>query len=381
MGKVEIYQAFVAGFPRRKFSAGLLVAFIDFLLELRSPELGIRGFVAFLDRYPRQETLANGGRANTLVVALPDKTTLSIRPFYNQVELYFRSQNGRFDYPSCAPHATQAWKDYENWLDGLCSMSKADMVQLRDDVCKYVLANLPDQRFNPATARNDPPIFEMVLSSFDMTAQRHEPTGAAYQGIVFGFLRADNPHLQIEVDKVRTGSKRLQRVGDIDGWDGARLAVTAEVKQFVLNEEAVDGLRGFFNETNRRGAIGMVAAIDFEGRARELIREAGLHPVSLANLIEIAGLWDPAKQRIATASLLYYAHHVEKNSTLQTRLNAFLERVNPSTSGGMPSKAGPDRRSAGDGNKAPSNEPKSAVKPKRRRPSAARPARKSSSRR
>jgi len=46
--------------------------------------------------------------------------------------------------------------------------------------------------------------------------------------MVFGFLRADNPHLQIEIDKVRTGSKRLQRVGDIDGWEGARLAISAE---------------------------------------------------------------------------------------------------------------------------------------------------------
>jgi hypothetical protein len=67
-----------------------------------------------------------------------------------------------------------------------------------------------------------------------MTAHKGELTGTSLQGIAFGFLRADNPHLQIEIDKVRTGSKRLQRIGDVDGWEGARLAISAEAKQFEI---------------------------------------------------------------------------------------------------------------------------------------------------
>jgi hypothetical protein len=31
-----------------------------------------------------------------------------LRPFYNEAERYFRAEKKRFDYPSCAPHATQA---------------------------------------------------------------------------------------------------------------------------------------------------------------------------------------------------------------------------------------------------------------------------------
>lgn len=330
----EIFREFAQGFARRKFSAGLLIAFIDFLRALDAPNLSVKSFQGFLGAYPRQERLSSGAMVNTLVVKRPDGSVTSIRPYYNQIELFFRSEKGRFDYPSCAPHATQAWKDYESWLDGLCSMSANDMLHLRNQVIEYVMSELPDQSFDPESVQKEPPLFEMLLSTFDLTAQRGEPTGAAYQGIVFGFLRADNPHLQIEVDKVRTGSKRLQRVGDIDGWDGKRLAVTAEVKQYVLLEDGVDGLRGFFNEANRRGAIGIVAALDFEGNAKALIKEAGIHPVAQADLLEMAGLWDPAKQKIATASLLYYAHHVEKNSGLQSRLAEFLasitvEQINP----------------------------------------------------
>ena len=37
----------------------------------------------------------------------------------------------------------------------------------------------------------------------------------------------------METDKVRMASKRLKRVGDIDCWKGARLAIWAEVKQYI----------------------------------------------------------------------------------------------------------------------------------------------------
>lgn len=91
-----------------------------------------------------------------------------------------------------------------------------------------MLSNLKSHAFDPSSVKIKPSLFQLLLEEFDLTAQKGEPTGAAFQGMVFGFLRADNPHLQIEIDKVRTGSKRLQRVGDIDGWEGARLAISAE---------------------------------------------------------------------------------------------------------------------------------------------------------
>lgn len=332
----DIYRSAVEGFGNRKFAAGLLVAFIDFLLDLDAPSLGSVGLTGFLDSYPRQELLKNGKRANTLVVARGDGSTVSIRPYYNKVELYFRSEHSRFDYPSCAPHATQAWRDYEEWLDGLCRMSRKELESLRVQVCRFVLDTLPDQSFDPESVKRHPPVFEMLLSGFELTSQGGEPTGAAFQGIVFGFLRADNPHLQVEVDKVRTGSKRLQRVGDIDGWDGARLAVTAEVKQYSLSEGNMEPLRGFFREANHRGAIGIVAALDFDEGARNLILDAGLHPVSQEDMLRIVGLWDPAKQDIAAASFLYYAHHVEKNSGLIKRLGDLLEGINVDAEPGEP---------------------------------------------
>lgn len=104
----ELYSQFCESFVRRKFVAGLLVAFIDFLAELGIPALQISSFDDFLTRFERQKRTAAGLRANTLIVSRGDGRTLSIRPFYNAAERYFRADKKRFDYPSCAPHATQA---------------------------------------------------------------------------------------------------------------------------------------------------------------------------------------------------------------------------------------------------------------------------------
>lgn len=323
----RLFDEFVAGFPARKFSAGLLIAFIDLYLDLEIPGAGVKGLDALLARFPRQATTAGGKRANTLIVARPDGSTISLRPYYNAIERFFRAEHQRFDYPSCAPHATQAWADYQPWLDALTTYSALQLRALRQRVAQYVLDTLKSQAFDPASVDVSPPQFRLLLDEFDMTAKTGEPTGAAFQGMVFGFLRADNPHLQVEIDKVRTGSKRLQRVGDIDGWEGERLAITAEVKQRELKIADVDDLAGFANACGRRGALGLVFALAFQGNARQVIDASGLKTLDVADMLRIVELWDPLKQRTAVASLVYYARHVEKNAALTDRIKGFLAAV------------------------------------------------------
>ena len=318
-----LFAEFVAGFPKRKFTAGLLVAFVDFYTDLDVPDAEMSSLADVLRQFPRQVTTAAGARANTLIVARPDGSTESLRPFYNAAERFFRAEHKRFDYPSCAPHATQAWADYTGWLDALAGYSAAELAELRQRVTGYVLDTLKSQAFDPASVAAEPPLFRAVLEGFDVTARKGEPTGAAFQGIAFGFLRADNPHLQVEIDKVRTGSKRLQRVGDIDCWEGARLAITAEVKQYAVKVDHVSDFEAFANEAGRRGALGIVAALGFEG-SRAPLEGMGLKTLDTADMLRIVELWDPLKQRTAVQSLVYYARHVEKNSTFAERVDAFL---------------------------------------------------------
>jgi hypothetical protein len=320
----DVFAEMASGFARRKFSAGLLVSFIDFLVALDVPNQEFDSFEAFLLRFPRQLRTGAGATANTLIVRRPDGRTLSLRPFYNSIERFYRSDQKRFDYPSAAPHATQAWVDYLRWLDSLVTFNLDELSELRSRVNQFVLETLKSQAFDPASIEVEPPLFRLLITGFDMTSQGSEPTGAPFQGIVFGFLRADNPHLQIEIDKVRTGSRRLQRVGDVDGWEGGRLAISAEVKQYKLSIDDTRDLEGFGNATGRQGALGVVAALGFGHGAREAIEALGLIPLEKGDMARIVELWDPVKQRTAVSSLIYYAKHVEKNSSLTDRIQSFI---------------------------------------------------------
>ncbi|MEH6437077.1 hypothetical protein [Massilia sp. DD77] len=321
----KIYAEFVGNFEGRKFSAGLLLAMIDFIKTLEVAGAKFKNFSEVLSEFPRQEKTSAGKRANTLIVRLKNGGTLSLRPFYNAAERLFRAEHKRFDYPSCAPHATQAWIDYIGWLDALTQINLEELDLLRVKVVSYVLDALKSQAFDPSTIKVDPPLFRLLLEGFSMRAEKGEPTGAAYQGIVFGFLRADNPHLQIEIEKVRTGSKRLQRVGDIDGWDGQRLAISAEVKQYELTVDALPDLEAFANATGQRGALGLIVALGFKEDCETEARLMGMLTLDIAGMKKIVELWDPLKQRTAISSFIYYANHIEKNSSLSARIQDFLK--------------------------------------------------------
>jgi hypothetical protein len=102
------------------------------------------------------------------------------------------------------------------------------------------------------------------------------------------------------------------------------LAISAEVKQSRLKLNDVPDLEGFANEIGRRGALGLVVALDFESDVRDAIEGLGLKALTADDLLKIVELWDPLKQRTAVASFVYYAKHVEKNASLAARIDAFL---------------------------------------------------------
>lgn len=324
----ELFAEFEQGFTKRKFSAGLLVSLIDMIVDFDVPGSGINSYEELIERHPRQMHTRGGGRANTLILMRAGGKTTSLRGYYDRIAKFYRAEHKRFDYPSAAPHATQAWEQYTHWIDSLVTYSAGELAELRGRVNQFVLDTLVSQAFDPSSVQVEPPLFRLLLEGFEMPAKKGEPTGASFQGIVFGFLRADNPHLQIEIEKVRTGSKRLQRIGDVDGWEGSRLAISAEVKQFeIAHDDAFADLAAFANEAGRRGALGVIAALGFQEGVREELTALGLRPLDLDDMLKIVELWDPIKQRTAVASFIYYATHIEKNSSLSGRLNEFLTKA------------------------------------------------------
>lgn len=320
----RVFEQVQSEFKNRKFAAGLAIAFIDFLEEIGAVEAGIRSYEELLARFPRV-TEKQGKRSNTFIVKLPSGGTRSIRPAYGKVEALIRSTHQRLDYPSAARHATQAWGDYTHWLGEMACASRGELLDLRQQILDFVLDELPSHAIDPSSIAESTPMFSRIIGGFEFSKQRGELTGSAFQGLVFAYLRADAPHLQVEVRKVRTGSKRVGMVGDIDAWDGDRLIISAEAKHYAFGVDSISGLANFASEVVNRRALGLVVADSFAEGARKEIERLKLAAVSKEDLGKTVSLWDPLKQKIAAQAFLYYASHVEQNAPLARRVIDFLK--------------------------------------------------------
>ncbi len=324
----EIRANFDMG-ARRRFLPGLLISFVWLLQDLGAVEGQFATLDDFYAAHPRVLKTRGGNDANTLIVKRNDTETVSIRKFYDRIQDWFRADQKRFDYPSAAPHATQAWKDYQHWLEALLAMDDRELNALVDATKAFVLDKLPSHEVAGEALGREPPRFYLFLKDFDLSKKSGETSGAAYQGTVFGYIRADSSHLQVDVDKVRAGSKRVGRVGDIDAREGDVLVLSAEVKQFVFEEGHLADVAEFASLVGKHRALGLVVALDFADGVRERLISMGLEPVAKKDLLERVRLWDPLKQRIAVQALIYYTQYKEQNSALLTRIRAFFNDVGP----------------------------------------------------
>jgi len=310
------------GRPRR-YVAGLLVAFCEFLTELPIREAPLRSLADLFARYPQ---ITEG--VSTLTVRMPDGSQKTIRPAYERVHRYFIFENKRLDYPRAGPYATGKWADYRIWLESMVSFSREQLVHIAGETRAFVLAELPEHVFDPSTVRIEPPIFRMLLETFPFGERaRGETTGAAFQAAIFGYIRADAPHLQVEARKVRAGSARTAGIGDIDAWEGDQLVISAEVKAFVVDSAIAEEVDYFASEVQQRGALGMIVAEDFREGTREALEALGIVTVSRKDLVRIVSLWDPLKQRAALNAFQFVVVHREQNGPLIRRVEAFLRQV------------------------------------------------------
>ena len=314
---------------RRRYLPGLLASFIALLRHVNATGQKYSSLENFYTDFPRMTTTSDGGQANTFILLIDKEkgTTQSIRPFYEKYVRWLRIENKRLDYPKAAPHATQAWAAYTHWIEGLLQMPDEAIIALETRSNEFVLTQLQAHIRDTSLLKREPLRFSLFLEDFELKAQTSETSGAAYQGTVFGYIRADAAHLQVETARVRSGGKRENRVGDIDALNGDALVISAEVKQYVIPEKDVADFEDFATQVARENALGLVVALDFAEGVREGLRDMGLEPVSKKDLHDRVRLWDALKQKVAVDALIYYVTRIEQNTPLRERVSAFFNKV------------------------------------------------------
>ncbi len=330
--RISFSMKFVADrFSRAKYILGLALDFallmqqvsgIDAEAKASQPTLTIEQFQA---RYPR--VLERGDRtANTLTITYAGKE-VGIRKIEEQVAVLFHSLD-RSDYPSAYVYNTGQWAKYQGLLLNCVQLGEAGRLELCKKLIDFGLRVMPRNRFVTRAAVRSR-LFERVIESYARAAS-NENGGLTFQALAYGYIVAAHPHLTIVADKVRTGSSRQRRFGDIDCYYGLDLELSVEVKDFFVTVENLAHQLGTFQKkTAGQGIRGIAFVREIEPEARTVLEADNVSTVTQAEALAHVALWDWLQQDSALQAMLHYLAHIEQNPRAVYRLLEFIVELDP----------------------------------------------------
>jgi len=270
--------------------------------------------------------------ANTLTLTFNDGQaahTVGIRKLEEEVAYLFVKLK-RPGYPSAYVYNTGQWQKYQDsLLLPAFRLSETGRYRLCIALIDFALANLTS---NTPVGREKPRVrlFEEIVRQYPRSKQKGERAGCVFQGIAAGYMIADRPHLSFIIDKTRTGSAKQRRIGDIDGYSGLDLEVTAEVKDDELTGTNMGTEIGeFLMKVVENRVNGLIFAVAADQEAVEFIRSNNALVITLNNLLATVEHWDWRKQDAAVQGLIHYLAHVEQNPDAVSRLLQFIREKDP----------------------------------------------------
>lgn len=312
------------------FVIGLAVDFAVLAEQLSEYEGAWKEFgedLTFQETLSRFElkTARSGQPANTLSLrprSAPSAPFRGIRAIENRVVDLFHHLN-RTGYPSAAPYNTGQWERFPEFLQVAFRLSSEGRRQLVRSLLEFGASFLQRNTFFGPEKRV--PLFRELVESYPRRGPQ-ENAGLTFQAISYGFFAADRPQLEIVADKVRTGSARQKRFGDIDCYRGLELALSIEVKDKSLDIPSFSAELGRF--TRNAVASGVFALVVADRVSEELLEkldEMGVVVMQTHDLVQTVSTWDWPKQDAAVGAMLHYLSHIEQNSVAANRLLAFIE--------------------------------------------------------
>lgn len=280
--------------------------------------LGEKSVSVVFERLAIEEVDPTGQPVNTLNFSVPparaaDDEYVRLRGKYNLALSLILTRMRRNGHPSNPGHATQSWPAYRPLIELIWEMTPADRRALVEWVWNNGVLPLDETQIVAAVERPIRP-FELVLAEMPTASNR---PGSVWQGLCFGYLRADSPNLQLESSKAQTGSRRSGLLGDVDGFVGDRVALAAECKDMALGDDWRDELTEFLAQVNRvPGTLALVMCADVSGAAREEVTAAGLVVLTRKQMRETAAVWDEPKQWSALQGLFYYLRRIQKSEAI-----------------------------------------------------------------
>ncbi|MDP2139796.1 MAG: hypothetical protein Q8L20_03190 [Gammaproteobacteria bacterium] len=278
------------------------------------------------DIFDRYDLITSRGSttANTLTLSF-NGSQEGIRKIEENVVDLFHNLN-LTGYPSAYVYNTGQWHKFKDLLTLCFRLSENARFVLCVKLIEYGFSIFRRQEFFGRKVKR-PRLFERVLSGYNRKDSQ-ENGGLSLQGIAHGFFSADRPHLSIIADKVRTGSARQKRFGDIDCYLGLDLELSVEVKDIDLKSDNYKNqLGGFINQVAASGVLGIVFCSSMEREVLENLESLGIITITLADSINIVKTWDYQKQNSALLGMLHHFAHIEQNMEATQRLLTFINQT------------------------------------------------------
>lgn len=251
-----------------------------------------------------------------------------IRTVHEDIIDLFREDLQRTNFPSSAPHHTAKWDENKDLLELSFRLSRAGRYEAAQHLFDLGLERL-DKR---TVTHHDPPFpqpFLEILRNYERSSP-DELGGLAYQALCYGYVRTEWSHLSLRASKVRVGSSRQNRHGDIDGYLGPDLIISVEVKDRYITESDVKSELGdMITLSEQSTAIPIAICQSVSEDAREEIESSGVKLLTDEKLEERLKIWDYHKQTRAVQGMVHFFSNVEEDPRGTQRLLHFLESVDP----------------------------------------------------
>ncbi len=227
--------------------------------------------------------------------------------------------------PSAPGHATSRWRGYRDLIGLLGRMSPEGRLSVAEHV--WATGVLPLEEILPAQERpRRPRPFLALVSRLDTSSGAHG--GALFQAMVYAYLSADSPSLNVVSHPVNVGSSSAGALGDVDGYLGEEIVLAAEAKDKNLSMPDEGDLSTFIEDVDPYPDVdAVVFARDIDHQTREWLRSIGIRSVSRSDMMAVIELWDVPKQQNAVRAMRFFLAKIQKQPPLLARVIDFLAEL------------------------------------------------------
>ena len=327
----EIITYVSSRFSQMKYILGLAIDFVVLAQRVScidpkyTPLKAGDSYSVIEERYPRIKSRGKK-KANTLTLVVCDQL-IGIRKTEEEVVDVFHAMQ-RTNFPSAYVYSTGQWAKYKELIILAFRLTEPGRFSTLHKLFQFGLENLERKRFF-VRPKSRCRLFEEFLQLYPRRGEG-ELGGLTFQGLVYGFLSVEYAHLHIVSDKVRTGSSRQKRMGDIDLYYGLELELSVEVKDMKIDLSNFEHQLGtFIGNALAHRTSALIVCQNFNQNILSHIEQCRATILDDKGILELVQRWDWQKQDRALHGFLHSLAHIEQNPKAVERALKFISVRNP----------------------------------------------------